>query len=151
MPGYGLNSTGSGEGPIAAYCEHGNERLLFINWVNYFYQFCEYWFLRIKKAVRLHATEALGWGRWGVALTILDLAIRWEWVVSVTPRPRLTPGGRTPPVPIVKEAEWASEPVWTQIPEEKSLSRTVLHANIICAFLPHVFTIHNLNMFRFGT
>jgi hypothetical protein len=34
-------------------------------------------------------------------------------VVSVTPRPRFTPG-KGPPVPIVQEAGWASEPVWTQ-------------------------------------
>jgi hypothetical protein len=41
------------------------------------------------------------------------------WVVSVTPRRRFTPGERTP-VPIVQEAGWAPEPVWTQSPEEKS-------------------------------
>jgi hypothetical protein len=39
-------------------------------------------------------------------------------VVSVTPRPRFTPGERTP-VPIGKEAGWAPEPVWTQRIEEK--------------------------------
>jgi hypothetical protein len=40
-------------------------------------------------------------------------------MVSVTPRPRLTPG-KGPPVPIVQEAGWAPEPVWTQGLEEKS-------------------------------
>jgi hypothetical protein len=40
-------------------------------------------------------------------------------VVSVTPRPRFTPGERTP-VHIVQEAGWAPEPVWTQRLEEKS-------------------------------
>jgi hypothetical protein len=43
------------------------------------------------------------------------------WVVSVTPRPRFTPGERTP-VPIVQEAGWASEPVWTQRIEEISFA-----------------------------
>jgi hypothetical protein len=41
-------------------------------------------------------------------------------VASVTPRPRFTPGERTP-VPIVYEAGWAPETVWrTQRLEEKS-------------------------------
>jgi hypothetical protein len=41
------------------------------------------------------------------------------WVVSVTPRPLFIPGKRTP-LPIVQEAGWAPEPVWTQRFEEKS-------------------------------
>jgi hypothetical protein len=32
----------------------------------------------------------------------------------------LLPPGKGPPVPIVQEAGWASEPVWTQRLEEKS-------------------------------
>jgi hypothetical protein len=40
-------------------------------------------------------------------------------VVSITPRPRFTPG-KEPPVPIVQEAGWAPEQVWTQRLEEKS-------------------------------
>jgi hypothetical protein len=39
--------------------------------------------------------------------------------VSVTPRPRFGSGERTP-VPIIQEAGWAPEPVWTQRIEEKS-------------------------------
>jgi hypothetical protein len=35
--------------------------------------------------------KALG-GRGGIAPTLLDLGTRWGWVVSVTPRPRFTPG-----------------------------------------------------------
>jgi hypothetical protein len=31
----------------------------------------------------------------------------------------LLPPGKGPPVPIVQEAGWASEPVWTQMLEEK--------------------------------
>jgi hypothetical protein len=53
-------------------------------------------------------------------LLILDLGT--GWVLSVTPRPRFSPGERTPPppVPIVQQAEWTPEPVWTQWLEEKS-------------------------------
>jgi hypothetical protein len=40
-------------------------------------------------------------------------------MLRVIPQPRFTPGDRTP-VPIVQEAGWASEPVWTQGLEEKS-------------------------------
>jgi hypothetical protein len=32
----------------------------------------------------------------------------------------LYPGGKGPPVPIVQEAGWAPEPVWTQRLEDKS-------------------------------
>jgi hypothetical protein len=42
-----------------------------------------------------------------------------EWSAS---RPgRALPPGKGPPVPIVQEAGWASEPVWTQRLEGKSL------------------------------
>jgi hypothetical protein len=34
----------------------------------------------------------------------------------------LHPRGEDPPVPIVQEARWAPEPVWTQRLEEKSLA-----------------------------
>jgi hypothetical protein len=34
----------------------------------------------------------------------------------------LYPWGKGPPVPIVQEAGWAPEPVWTQRIEEKSLA-----------------------------
>jgi hypothetical protein len=41
-----------------------------------------------------------------------------EWSAS---RPgRALPPGKGPPVPIVQEAGWAAEPVWTQRIEEKS-------------------------------
>jgi hypothetical protein len=43
-----------------------------------------------------------------------------EWSAS---RPgRALPPGKGPPVPIVQEAGWASEPVWTQRLEEKSFA-----------------------------
>jgi hypothetical protein len=49
---------------------------------------------------------------------LLDLGTRWgEWSAS---RPgRALPPGKGPPVPIVQEAGWTSEPVWTQRLEEK--------------------------------
>jgi hypothetical protein len=52
-------------------------------------------------------------------LLILNLGTRWgEWLAS---RPgRALPPGKGPPVPIVQEAGWAPEPVWTQRLEEKS-------------------------------
>jgi hypothetical protein len=40
-------------------------------------------------------------------------------MVSITPRPRFTPGENNA-VHIVQEAGWAPEPVWTQRLEEKS-------------------------------
>jgi hypothetical protein len=43
-----------------------------------------------------------------------------EWSAS---RPdRALPPGKGPPLPIVHEAGWAPEPVWTQRLEEKSLA-----------------------------
>jgi hypothetical protein len=41
-----------------------------------------------------------------------------EWSAS-RPCRALSPG-KGPPVPIVQEAGWAPEPVWTQVLEEKS-------------------------------
>jgi hypothetical protein len=37
---------------------------------------------------------------------------------------RALPPGKGPPVPIVQEAGWTPEPVWTQRLEEKSLAST---------------------------
>jgi hypothetical protein len=51
-----------------------------------------------------------GAGR-GKALLLHDLGTRrGEWSAN-TPRPQFTPG--KDPVPIVQEAGWAPEPVWT--------------------------------------
>jgi hypothetical protein len=52
-------------------------------------------------------------------LLIHDLGTRWdEWSAS---RPgRALPPEKRPPVPIVQEAGWAPEPVWTQRIQEKS-------------------------------
>jgi hypothetical protein len=56
-------------------------------------------------------------------LLILDLGTRWEWVISVTTRPRFT-AREGSPIPIRQEAGWASELVWTQSLEEKSFAST---------------------------
>jgi hypothetical protein len=41
-----------------------------------------------------------------------------EWLASRLGR--VLPPGKEPPVPIVQQARWASEPVWTQRIEETS-------------------------------
>jgi hypothetical protein len=66
----------------------------------------------VAKAVPLHAIQALG-GRGVIALLILDLVTRWgEWSAS---RPgRALAQGKGPSEPIVQDAGWAPEPVWTQ-------------------------------------
>jgi hypothetical protein len=72
-----------------------------------------------KKAVPLHATVALGGERrynsYSFSISALDGG---EWSAS-RPVRALLPGKR-PTIPIVQEAGWAPEPVWTQRLEEKS-------------------------------
>jgi hypothetical protein len=61
-------------------------------------------------------------GRGGIAPTH-DPGTRWgEW--SASRLSRALPPGKGPPVPIVQEAGWAPEPVWTQRLEEKSFVST---------------------------
>jgi hypothetical protein len=52
-------------------------------------------------------------------LLILDLSTRWGSVVTVMPQLHFSLGEEAP-LPIVQEAGWAPEPVWTQRLEEKS-------------------------------
>jgi hypothetical protein len=63
--------------------------------------------------------EALGGERRYSFYSFLTLALDGgEWLES---RPgRTLPPGKGPPVPIVQEAGWAPERVWTQRLEEKS-------------------------------
>jgi hypothetical protein len=70
------------------------------------------------KAVPLHAMEALGGERRYSSYSFTTSALdEGEWSAS---RPdRDLPPGKGPPVPIVQEAGWAPEPVWTQRLEEK--------------------------------
>jgi hypothetical protein len=70
-------------------------------------------------AMPLHAPKALG-GTGGIAATpSRPRHTRWGWVVSVTPRPRFSPGERTSDIHCT--GSWMRpEPVWTQRFEEKS-------------------------------
>jgi hypothetical protein len=68
----------------------------------------------------------------------------------------LLPPGKGPPVPILQEAGWASEPVWTQRLEEKSFAPTrdrtpiarpvVRHYTAWANTAPPHFTITNINL-----
>jgi hypothetical protein len=75
------------------------------------------------------------WHIGGIAPFFLHLSVRWRQMVSFMPwllykagggewsvshRGHILLLGKGPPVPIVQEAEWASELVWTQRLEEKS-------------------------------
>jgi hypothetical protein len=53
-------------------------------------------------------------------LFIHDLGTRWG-ERSASRSSRALPPGKGPPVPIVHEAGWAPEPIWTQRLEEKPL------------------------------
>jgi hypothetical protein len=65
--------------------------------------------------------EALG-GRGGIDPTH-SRPRHWMGVSGQRQAPAaLLPPGKGPPVPIVQEAGWAPEPVWTQRPEEKSFA-----------------------------
>jgi hypothetical protein len=48
-----------------------------------------------QKAFKQHTYGGAG-GEEVLLLLILELGIRWGWVVSITPQPRFTPGERTP-------------------------------------------------------
>jgi hypothetical protein len=53
-------------------------------------------------AVSLHATEALGRERRYSSYSFSNATLDGGWVVSVTPRPRFTPGERTPRFPLYR-------------------------------------------------
>jgi hypothetical protein len=73
----------------------------------------------IKKAVPLHAMKALGGGEEYSSYSYSTSALDWgEWSASRSGR-ALDPG-KGPPIPIVQEAGWDPEPVWTQRLDEKS-------------------------------
>jgi hypothetical protein len=71
-----------------------------------------------SKAVPLYAWKALG-GEKIQLLLILDLGTRLGEMSASRSGRTLAPG-KGPPVPIVQEAGWAPEPVWTQRLEKKS-------------------------------
>jgi hypothetical protein len=77
-----------------------------------------FFFVKVKK-VKCTLVQALGLclgrtahrGSRGIALPFLDHGTRRGWGVNVTPWPLFTPGKG--PVPIVREAGWATGPVRT--------------------------------------
>jgi hypothetical protein len=75
--------------------------------------------IKKSKAVPLHVIEALG-GRGVYLLHNLDLGTRRGVSGQRHAPAALLPPGKGPPVPIVQEAGWAPEPVWTKRLEEKS-------------------------------
>jgi hypothetical protein len=101
-----------------------------LNWLSEFWNYCladrdakPFKYLRFGckvKAVPLHAMEALG-GRGYIAPTH-SRPRHLDGGESSASRPcrALPPGKGPPPVPVVQEAGWAPEPVWTQRLEEKS-------------------------------
>jgi hypothetical protein len=70
------------------------------------------------KAVPVHAIKALGGEEVSSYLFITSALDGGEW--SASRRGRALVPGKGPPVPIVQEAAWALEPVWTEKLEEKS-------------------------------
>jgi hypothetical protein len=81
----------------------------------------------------------------------LDLGTRWRYVVRVTPRPRFTPG-KGPPVPIVQEAGWATELVWTQRLEETSFASSGYRTPVVQSVVRRYTKLPQLLMFlRYGT
>ena len=60
-------------------------------------------------------------GNGGVAPLILNLDIRWRWVVRFTPQ-SLGPPERDLAVSVDNKAAWALKPVWTHRREENLLS-----------------------------
>jgi len=65
----------------------------------------------LVQALRLCTGRTAHWGSRGIAILFHDHGTRRGWGVSIMPRPLFTPG--KDPVPIVQEAGWAPEPVWT--------------------------------------
>jgi hypothetical protein len=79
------------------------------------------------------------WGRGDIAPTHTR---PWNWMgewSASRPGRALAPG-IAPPVPIVQEAGWATEPAWTQRLEEKSF-RLCRGSNLDCPVVQPVYTI----------
>jgi hypothetical protein len=73
-----------------------SEAVLFLpNMKQTFYCMTHWAFWRPLKQSRYTPWRRL-WGEEVYLLLIHDLGTRWGWVVNITPRPRFTPGERTP-------------------------------------------------------
>jgi len=99
------------------------------------------WKLKVKWSRYRHGV-AQRVGR-GIALLFHDRGTRRAWVVSSTPRPQFNPGKY--PVPILQEAGWAPEPVWTggksrphrdSIPDRPARSQSLYRLS----YPAHIFT-----------
>jgi hypothetical protein len=66
-------------------------------------------------------------------------------VVSVTLRPRFTPG-KGPPVPIVQEAGWASELVRTQRLEEKNFASSGDRSPVVNSVVIVLIKVNNITV-----
>jgi len=89
----------------------------------------------------------------GIALLFNDRGTRRGWVVSSTPQPHFAPG--KDPVPILQEAWWTPEPVWTggksrphrdSIPDRPARSRYTDWANRSTFYVhkPHQNTLRHI-------
>ena len=65
----------------------------------------------LVQALRLSTGRTAHRGSRGIVLLFLTHSTRRGWDVSVTPRPLFTTGKDS--VPVVQEAGWSPEPVWT--------------------------------------
>jgi hypothetical protein len=102
----GLDSTGSGQGPVAGCCECGDEP-------------------SGSCATELvtpttHHEGARGERRFSSYIFSTSALDGGEWSVSHAGRALST--GKGPPVPIIQEAGWVPEPIWTQRLEGKPLA-----------------------------
>jgi hypothetical protein len=97
-----------------------------------------------SKAVPLHAMEARGGERRYSSYSFLTSALDGGvWSAS---RPgRALPPGKEPPVPIVQEAGWAPEPVWTQGLEETSSAPVGDRTSIARSPSPYLSTSSSCN------
>ena len=86
-----------------------------------------------------------------IALLFQDRGTRRGWMVSSTPRPHFTPG--KDPVPILQEAEWAPEPVWTggksrphrdSIPDRPTRSQSLY----ILSYPAHMYMYVYINLYE---
>jgi hypothetical protein len=90
----------------------------FVQWYGIFFYFLVFALKKSKKQSLYTPWRRLG-GEGYSSYSITTSALDWgEWSES-RPGRALTPG-KEPPVPIIQEAGWAPEPVWTQRLEEKS-------------------------------
>jgi hypothetical protein len=105
-----------------AYCHHHQDDELITQHLYFFcYSYSPTHAVMKKKvkALPLHAMGAPGGERRYSSYSYLTSALDGgEWSASCPGR--ALPPGKAPPVPIVQEAGWAPEPVWTQRLEEKS-------------------------------